>query len=107
MTLDNIKTPLREGGTDFDEAEIIPMICACLDDLRLAGVRNVSDTWENENDSLIIRAVVLYCKAHFGYEEEAERYLDFYENLKTAMASSRKYRTEVEIVVGEEKEVTP
>ena len=96
MTLSNIQTPLREGGTDFDEAEIVPMICACFEDLRIAGVRNISDNWEDEDDSLIIRAAVLYCKAHFGYEEDAERYLDFYENLKTAMASSKKYRTKEE-----------
>lgn len=96
MTLSNIKTPLREGSTDFDDAEIVPMICACFEDLRIAGVRNISDNWEDEDDSLIIRAVVLYCKAHFGYEEEAERYLSFYERVKNAIASSKKYRTKEE-----------
>lgn len=96
MTLSNIKTPLRESSADFDDAEIVPMICACFEDLRIAGVRNISDDWESEDDSLIIRAVVLYCKAHFGYEEEAERYLSFYEKVKNAMATSKKYRVKEE-----------
>ena len=91
MTLDNIKIPIRESSTDFDEAEIRPMICACMEDLRLAGVRKIAKSWESEDDCLIIRAVVLYCKAHFGYEEEAERYLQFYTELKEAIASNPRY----------------
>lgn len=55
-----VKLALRVVTGDFDE-EITDLINAGLLDLDIAGVENV-DT----SDALIIRAIVTYCKLHFG-----------------------------------------
>lgn len=84
--LDEVKINLRVSVSTFDEAEIQPLIDACKLDLTLAGVKTV-----NEDDSLIKRAVVFYCKAHFGFDEKADRYLQCYESLKNELALSLEY----------------
>ena len=58
--LEDVKDALRVSGDDLDD-EIDGLIDAAKLDLLIAGVR-VDDT-----DPLIKRAVIIYCKAHFGY----------------------------------------
>lgn len=84
--LDNVKAALRLTTAAFDDLELAPMIDACKTDLRLAGVRSIDD-----KDPLIVRAVVLYAKAHFGFDELADRYQRTYDLLKASLALSYEY----------------
>lgn len=87
--LQKIKDALRVSGSDLDE-EIQDLIDAAKADLRLSGIT------KNEDDPLILRAITIYCKAHFGYEEpaQAELFMKSYTALKVHLALSREY-TEV------------
>lgn len=87
--LQKIKDALRVSGSDLDE-EIQGLIDAAKADLRLSGIT------KNEDDPLILRAITIYCKAHFGYEEpaQAELFMKSYNALKSHLALSQEY-TEV------------
>jgi uncharacterized phage protein (predicted DNA packaging) len=89
--LDDVKDALRVSGADLD-IEIQDLIDAAKADLRLSGVHasKLVDT-----DPLIKRAVVVYCKAHFGWDNpEADRFARSYDMLKTHLTLSAEY-TEV------------
>ena len=88
--IDDVKTNLRVSGTTFDSAEIQPLIDACKKDLQLAGVKITTDT-----DPLIKRAVILYCKAYFGFNGEMEKYANAYEFQKKSLACAGDYNTAV------------
>lgn len=82
---EEVKVRLRVKSAAFDEAEIQPLIDACKADLARVGVVF------GENNPLAQQAVVLYCKANFGYAEdpkEAERFQKAYESLRDSMALS-------------------
>lgn len=53
-----------------------------------AGVVNI-----NENDALIIRAVTLFVKAEFNYQNAADRYRQSYEALKMSLCLAGDYNT--------------
>jgi hypothetical protein len=55
-------------------------------DLKLAGVVRISD-----NDPLILRAVTLYAKAHFGFADMGEKYLQAYESLRNSLTLAGDY----------------
>lgn len=86
MMLQKIKDALRVSGSALDE-EIQDLIEAAQADLRLSGIT------KDETDPLIIRAITIYCKAHFGYEEpaQAELFMKSYQALKTHLALSQEY----------------
>ena len=86
MMLQKIKDALRVSGSDLDE-EIQDLIHAAKADLRLSGIT------KNEDDPLIVRAITIYCKAHFGYEEpaQAELFMKSYNALKSHLALSQEY----------------
>jgi hypothetical protein len=81
--LDDVKINLRESSKAFDVAEITPIIEACKIDMKDGGV---SSTRIDGLDALITRAIILYCKANFGYDENAERFQKEYEKLKISLA---------------------
>ncbi len=68
--------------------EINDCIAACKADLRNDGVILIDET-----DELIIRAVTLYCKAEFGYNDKAEKFRQSYDTLKMRLALSGEYNT--------------
>ena len=84
--LDKVKDALRVSGEALDE-EIQDLIEAAQADLRLSGIT------KNEDDPLIVRAITIYCKAHFGYEEpaQAELFMKSYNALKSHLALSQEY----------------
>ena len=47
----------------------------------------------NETDKLIIRAITLYCKAEFGFNNNAEKFRQSYDTLKMRLALSGEYNT--------------
>lgn len=87
--LNNVIDALREnqGVTDV---EIQDLIEAAKADLIMSGVATVKVT---DTDPLIKRAIILYCKANYGYEEPkiAERFMELYLNLKQHLVLSEKY----------------
>jgi len=80
-----LKISLRLIDNTFD-AEIKNLISACKSDLELAGVVNIKD-----DDPLIIRAVTLYAKGHFGFADMGVKFLEAYEMLKLSLRRSSDY----------------
>ena len=92
--LNDVRDALRISGSDLD-IEIQDLIDAAKADLQLSGVAaaKIVDT-----DPLIKRAVVVYCKAHFGWDNpEADRFARSYDMLKTHLTLSAEY-TEVVVL---------
>jgi hypothetical protein len=77
--LEQIRLALRLANEEFD-GEIEALIAACKADLRIAGIVGI-----NDDDPLILQAVTLYCKGHFGFADIGEKYLNDYERLKTPL----------------------
>lgn len=90
--LEDVRDALRVSGNDLD-GEIQDLIDAAKADLSLSGVHpsKIIDT-----DPLIKRAVIVYCKAHFGWDNpEADRFAQSYAMLKMHLTLSAEY-TEAE-----------
>lgn len=84
--IDDVKLALRVTSVDFD-TEIQDLIDSAKVDLKLAGVVSPDET-----DPLIKRAITVYCKAHFGYDNpEADRFQRSYDLLKMHLALSTDY----------------
>jgi len=87
--LQDVKNSLRVSSDDLD-AEILDLIEGAKADLILSGVHKdkVVDT-----DPLIKRAVTVYCKANFGYEDPklSERFQESYISLKHHLTLSTEY----------------
>ena len=81
--LEHIRLALRLTDEVFD-GEIKALIEACKADLKTSGVVHI-----NDSDPLILQAVTLYCKGHFGYADIGEKYLQVYESLKTPLRLAR------------------
>jgi hypothetical protein len=92
--IDNVKDVLRESGNQSN-TEIQDLIDAANFDLKMAGVKNEKI---ETPDKLIIRAINLYCKAHYSYEDPktAERFSEEYEKLKKDLMLSFDYREVVQ-----------
>jgi hypothetical protein len=71
--------------------EIEDCIAACKADLKNDGIKVLDET-----DELVVRAVTLYCKAEFGYNDKAEKFRESYDTLKMRLAMSKEYNTEQE-----------
>lgn len=85
--LEEVKICLRVRSNTFDEAEILPILNAFEEDLKLAGVGQV-----NLEDPLIRRAAVLYAKAQFGWNDDGERWQRAYDSLKISLALAGDYQ---------------
>lgn len=84
--LEEVRLALRISNTVYND-EIQGLIDAGKRDLEIAGVALPIET-----DPLIKRAVILYCKAHFGYDnKDADRFLDSYVMLKQHLVLSGDY----------------
>ena len=109
MMLTEIKTYLRISNTACDD-EINDLIDAAKSDLKLSGVninKTITETItpepteENPNtepveiqvtDPLIKRAIIIYVKANFGWNNpDAERLQQSYNMLKSHLALSQEY----------------
>ena len=91
--LEKVKTALRIKSDAYN-TEIRSLITACKGDLFIAGVERV-----DEDDALTAQAIIIYCKAHFGYDETSEKFQNAYESLKKVMALAREYEEDVTEVV--------
>jgi len=86
--LDDVKIALRiSAANNSFNTEINDLISAAQRDLQVSGIK-VTDT----SDALIKRAIVTYCKAHFGYDNpEAERFEKAYNAIKLHLMLSSEY----------------
>lgn len=93
MTLiDDIKTALRISNTAFD-SEISDLISAAQSDLKLSGI--LESKVNDDTDPLIKRAIIIYVKANFGWNNpDAERLQQSYNMLKIHLALSQEYTVE-------------
>lgn len=84
--VEKVKTALRIDDNSLDD-ELKDLISACKKDLKISGVGKIEDT-----DSLIIRAVITYCRANFDpTNSDYDRYIQSYESLKTHLCLCKDY----------------
>ena len=83
--LDKVKLALRIKTVAFD-SELEDLITAALADLGLAGV--ITD---DTTDPLVIRAVITYCKLHFGESSDPDRLKAAYDEQKAQMQMDTGY----------------
>lgn len=86
---EKMRAALRISSTsDRITEEINDCIAACKKDLQDVGVKRLDET-----DALIVRAITLYVKAEFGFNNNAEKFHDSYESLKIHLSMSSEYNT--------------
>lgn len=84
-TLAAVKTALRVATTAFD-SELGDLISAALMDLGVAGVDGPS-----ASDMLVRRAVITYCKMHFGEPDGYDRLKASYDEQKAQLSTCTGY----------------
>lgn len=85
-TISKVKTALRISHTVLD-GEIEDQISACLADLELAGITELS-----EEDALILSAIKLWCKAETTDDDtDRESFRGAYGDLKTRLMTASGY----------------
>lgn len=72
--------------TDAFDDELTELIEAGLMDMGLAGVVNLDTT-----DSLIRRAVITYCRLHFGQVDDFDRIKRSYDEQKAQLSTATGY----------------
>ena len=88
--IEKVKVALRIVTDDFND-EIEDLINAAMKDLSIAGVTN-----DDTTNALIIRAIITYCKIHFGDIDKVENYDRLkasYDEQKAQMQMSTGYTT--------------
>lgn len=83
--VEKIKERIRVKSKSSDE-EVKDLIDACKKDLEMKGV------YGDEADPIYYQAIVLYCKAHYGYDEDSERFEKAYNSLRDSMYLSGNYK---------------
>ena len=88
---DDVKVHLRLVSTSTD-TEVDDLIASAKKDLEISGVDAMSI---DDTDPLIKRAIVLYCKANYGYNNvESDRFRASYDLLKSHLSMSGDYAVE-------------
>lgn len=85
MTLDKVKMALRITTNAYD-SELTDLIAAAQLDMGIAGVILPSSL-----DELCTRAVITYCKMHFGLPEDADRLKRSYDEQKAQLITATGY----------------
>lgn len=83
--IDDVKQTLRITSTAYN-TEIGDLILAAKADLGICGLLTISET-----DALIKRAIILYCKANFGYNPDSGKLQASYESLRNHLSMSIDY----------------
>ena len=84
--LNKVKLALRISTDDFD-TEINDLILAACADLGIVGVGALSTT----TDALLTRAIITYCRIHFGQPEDYDRLKKSYDEQKAQLISATGY----------------
>ena len=80
-----VKLALRITTDAFD-SELTDLINAALLDMGIAGVTNDSTA-----DALALRAVITYCKLHFGQPDDYDRLKKSYDEQKAQLSTATGY----------------
>lgn len=93
--LDKVKTALRIKTNAFD-GELDDLIDAAVDDLGIAGIINLVENPEAQPvvyAPLAIRAIITYCKVHFGQpsDDEFKRLKASYDEQKAQLQTATGY----------------
>lgn len=87
--LQDVKIALRISNTAFD-TEVTGLIGTAREDLKLSGIRQ--EKVDLDTDPLIKRAIIMYCKANFGYDNpDADRFQNSYIMLKQHLSLAGDY----------------
>ncbi len=86
MLKESVKKALRITTSDFDD-ELESLIRSAKADLMLSGVKVLTD-----NNPLVMQAIKLYCKAHFGDNDNNNKFLNAYQALKISMSLAGEFR---------------
>ena len=84
--LNKVKLALRITTDDFD-TEINDLILAACADLGIVGVEALSTT----TDALLTRAIITYCRIHFGQPEDYDRLKKSYDEQKAQLITATGY----------------
>ena len=84
--LQKVKDALRITS-EYLDGELMDIIDACAADLSIAGVCVSARP-------IVIRAVILYAKAHFSFSADGKRFHEMYDSLKNVLRLSREFRAE-------------
>lgn len=87
--LDKVKLALRVTTDAFD-SEINDLINAACGDLGIVGVSAESTT----EDPLLIRAIITYCRLHFGQPDDYDRLKASYDEQKGQLITATGYGLE-------------
>lgn len=82
--LEELKSIVRVKTHEAD-TEIKGLTEACMTELKIAGV------YGDEKEPLYRQAIRLYCKAHYGYDKDTERFREAFNSLRDSMALSGDY----------------
>lgn len=89
ILIEKMRAALRISSTaDVITTEIQDIIEACKADLQKVGVKNI-----DESDPLIVRAITLYTKAEFGFNDKSEQFRKSYDILKAELSLDSDYNT--------------
>lgn len=83
--LDDVKQALRISTDAFD-SEVEGLIESAKDDLYLVGIDPA------ETRPLIKRAIITYCRVHFGAPDDYDRMKKSYDEQKAQLMSCQEYR---------------
>ena len=89
-TMTAVKTALRISTNAYD-SEITDLVKAAVGDMGLAGITNDSQT-----DSLVLRAIVTYCRLNFGQPDDYDRLKASYDEQKAQLGMATGYTTWIE-----------
>lgn len=87
--LEKVKTALRLTTNAYN-SEITDLIGAACADLGIVGVSAKSTT----TDPLLIRAIITYCRLHFGSPEDYDRLKASYDEQKAQLITATGYGME-------------
>jgi len=79
----DVRTALRVTTIAFDR-EIEGLMLAAIEDLRVAGVVVESI----DDNPLVVRAIITYCKANFGQPDEYDRLKASYDEQKAQLVTA-------------------
>ena len=98
MLLTKAKEVLRLSSNVTD-TEVTDLIYSAIYDLRRVGIivpDEVTPSYMGAVDPLLERAILLYCKANYGYNDDSEKFRAAYEHLQIALSLSQEYITEAD-----------
>lgn len=90
---DKAKVAVRSTFDDVElDSELNDLILSARDDLRVFGLIDKAKSSSEDDSNLITQAVLLYVKAHWGYDNpDAERFGALYNELKNKLSVSTQF----------------